>query len=111
MHVPGGLPIRLDMEVRFIPMASAGSSNYPMGMASVSRANPIACPSEWARRCRIEAVRAIHPATKAFLLELAAGLEAAAGEAVDLDPDDSELQKAIADRLSELAFRSGPLPR
>ena len=59
----------------------------------------------WARRCRIEAVRAIHPMTKAFLLELAAECEALSGEAANLDPDDLDLQNAVADRLSALAAR------
>jgi len=62
-------------------------------------------PAEWARRCHIEARRAIHPATKAFLLELAAAFEAASGRAVDIDPDDADLQKAVADRLNEVARR------
>ena len=60
----------------------------------------------WARRCRIEAVRAIHPSTKAFLLELAAELEAITGEFVALDPDDIELQSAVADRLAEVTKKA-----
>ena len=59
--------------------------------------------AEWARRCRIEAVRAIHPSTKEFLLELAVKFEAIAGEIVNLDPDDVDLQNAVADRLDALA--------
>jgi len=43
--------------------------------------------------------------TKAFLLELAAQLENVAGKAVYLDPDDKDLQQAVADRLAELAAR------
>jgi len=62
-------------------------------------------PAEWARRCRIEAARAIHPDTKAFLLELTARFEAASGQAVMIDPDDTELQTAVADRLFEIAKR------
>ena len=67
--------------------------------------NPFTYPVEWARRCRIEAARAMHPRTKAFLLELAAQYEAITGETVDLDPDDPELQSAVADRLAEAAKR------
>jgi hypothetical protein len=70
-----------------------------------SRGNPLTHPRDWARRCRIEAARAIHPSTKAFLLELAAQFEAIAGETVDLDPDDMELQNAVAERLAELAAK------
>lgn len=62
-------------------------------------------PSEWSRRCRIEAARAIHPMTKDFLLELARELEIMSGETVNVDPDDMDLQTAIADRLSEVAKR------
>ena len=58
-----------------------------------------------ARRCRIEAARAIHPSIKSFLLELAAEFEAASGETLKLDPDDPELQDAVADRLALLAAR------
>jgi hypothetical protein len=74
-------------------------------MAERSSPNPLTHPEEWARRCRIEAARAIHPKTKSFLLELAAELEAVAGRVVELDPDDAELQSAVADRLAELAAR------
>jgi hypothetical protein len=59
----------------------------------------------WARRCRVEAARAIHPRTKEFLLELALHFEASAGEKVALHPDDSDLQSAVGDRLSEMAAR------
>ena len=59
--------------------------------------------TEWARKCRIEALRAIHPSTKEFLLELAAKYEGMAGEIVNLDPDDDEVQNAVADRLTVLA--------
>ena len=62
-------------------------------------------PLGWARRCRIEAARAIHPLTKAFLTELAAHFEELAGATADLDPDDPDLQKAVADRLAEVAAR------
>ena len=65
--------------------------------------SPLQDAAEWARKCRIEAVRAIHPSTKEFLLELAAKFEAMAGEIVNLDPDDDELQNAVADRLALLA--------
>ena len=74
-------------------------------MAKRPVGNPLTDPAEWARRCRIEAARAIHPMTKSFLLELAGELEAIAGKTVKLDPDDTELQSAVADRLAELAAR------
>ncbi len=74
-------------------------------MTKVLAGNPVTHPVEWARRCRIEAARAIHPSTKAFLLELATQFEAIAKEAVSLDPDDPDLQQAVADRLAELASR------
>jgi len=74
-------------------------------MANSPPGNPVTHPADWARRCRIEAARAIHPSTKAFLLDLAAQYEAIAGETVDLDPDDTELQNAVAERLAELAAR------
>ena len=74
-------------------------------MAKVPAGNPLTNPAEWARRCRIEAARAIHPTTKAFILELAAQFEAIAGEPVNLDPDDPELQDAVAERLSEIAAK------
>jgi hypothetical protein len=54
---------------------------------------------EWARICRIEAARASHPATRQFLLDLAAGYEAIAGAPADIHPDDADLQQAVADRL------------
>jgi hypothetical protein len=60
---------------------------------------------EWARLCRVEAVRTTHVTTKAFLVELAGEFEALAGKAVDLDPDDLELQDAVADRLFSLALK------
>lgn len=59
--------------------------------------------AKWARRCHIEAARAIHPTTKAFLLEMAAEYEGLSGESADIDPDDTELQNAVADRLATLA--------
>lgn len=65
----------------------------------------VADPLGWARRCRIEAARAIHPSTKAFLVDLAAQFEKLAGEKVNLDPDDPDLQNAVAERLAELARR------
>jgi hypothetical protein len=77
-------------------------------MVKVRRANPLLDHSEWARRCRIEAARAIHPSTKSFLLELATEFEAASGETVKLDPDDPDLQNAVADRLAEVAARRWP---
>ena len=61
---------------------------------------------EWARRCRVEAARAAHPSTQQFLLELAAEFEAVAGEAVVIDPDDQDLQNAVADRLHSLAAKT-----
>jgi hypothetical protein len=62
-------------------------------------------PANLARRCRIEAMRATHPTTKDFLLELAAEYEALAGDAVAQDPDDPDLQNAVADRLASLASK------
>ena len=61
--------------------------------------------SSLARKCRIEAVRAMNSRTKAFLLDLAAYFEAAAGECVIINPDDTELQGAVADRLESLAAK------
>ena len=74
-------------------------------MHQADRGNPRDDPLGWARRCRIEAARAIHPTTKAFLLELAGEFEAVAGERVNIDPDDAELQAAVGDRLAEIAAR------
>ena len=74
-------------------------------MAKDPAGNPLTHPIEWARRCRVEAARAIHPSTKAFLLELAEQFEAIAGETVNLSPDDPELQNAVAERLAEVALR------
>ena len=71
----------------------------------VSKSAPMIDAATWARRCHIEAARAIHPSTKAFLLELAAEFEAICGVAVNLDPDDTELQSAVADRLAEVAAK------
>jgi hypothetical protein len=79
-------------------------------MAKVRPLRSITDPAKWARRCHVEAVRAIHPATKAFLLELAAEFEAISGEMVKVDPDDTDLQNAVADRLAELAARKEWLP-
>jgi hypothetical protein len=76
-------------------------------MAKGPAGNPLTHPIEWARRCRVEAARAIHPSTKAFLLELAEQFEAIAGETVNLSPDDPELQNAVAERLAEVAVRKG----
>jgi hypothetical protein len=74
-------------------------------MARGSAGDPLTNPIEWARRCRIEEARAIHPSTKRFLLELAEQFEAIAGQRVKLNPDDPELQNAVADRLTEVAAR------
>ena len=74
-------------------------------MASGSTGSPLIGPFEWARRCRIEAARAIHPSTKAFLLELAEHFETIAGELVNLKPHDPKLQNAVAERLIEIAAR------
>ena len=74
-------------------------------MAKGPAGNPLTHPIEWARRCRIEAARAIHPSTKAFLLELAKQFEAIGGETVNLHPDDPDLQNAVAERLAEIAIR------
>ena len=68
-------------------------------------ANPLFHTIEWARRCRIEAARAIHPSTKEFLLELANHFETVGGETVELSPDDPELQNAVAERLIEIAAK------
>lgn len=89
-------------------MPIAGALHMPLvcPMAKSPAGNPLTHPLEWARRCRIEAARAIHPMTKAFLLDLAGEYEAIAGETVNLHPDDTELQNAVADRLSELAKKS-----
>ena len=72
-------------------------------MAKDQNGSPLDAAADWARKCRIEAVRAIHPSTKEFLLELAANYEAISGEVVNLDPDDVELQNAVADRFAVLA--------
>jgi hypothetical protein len=45
------------------------------------------------------------PIDEAFLLKLAAEFEAAAGAIVQLDPDDPDVQDAVADRLAEVAAR------
>ena len=74
-------------------------------MAKAAVGSFLTHPADWARRCRIEAARAIHPSTKAFLLDLAGEFEAIAGEPVNLDPDDIELQNAVAERLAELAVK------
>ena len=74
-------------------------------MVVVPEGGPLTHPLQWARRCRIEAARAIHPVTKAFLVELASGFETAAGEPVVLDPDDPDLQNAVAERLLEIAAK------
>jgi hypothetical protein len=60
---------------------------------------------EWARVCRVEAMRTTHEGTKGLLVELAAEFETLAGEPVKLAPDDSELQNAAADRLVSLAAK------
>jgi hypothetical protein len=72
-------------------------------MAKDRNESPPEDAAEWARKCHVEALRAIHPSTKEFLLELAAKYEAIAGESVTLDPDDDEVQNAVADRLAVLA--------
>lgn len=72
-------------------------------MANDGKRSPLENAAGWARKCRIEAVRAIHPSTKEFLLDLAARYETLSGEIVKLDPDDMELQNAVADRLTVLA--------
>ena len=74
-------------------------------MAESPKGSPLTDPLAWARRCQIEAARAIHPSTKMFLLELIAQFETIAGETVTLDPDDPELQHAVADRLAEIAAK------
>ena len=72
-------------------------------MTNDRKGSPLEDAAGWARKCRIEAVRAIHPSTKEFLLDLAAKYEDLSGEIVKLDPDDVELQNAVADRLAVLA--------
>jgi len=72
-------------------------------MAKNPNGSPLEDAAEWARKCRVEAVRAIHPTTKEFLLGLAAHYDAISGEKGNLDPDDVELQNAVADRLAALA--------
>ena len=60
---------------------------------------------DWARVCRIEAVRSSDAATKALLVELAEEFENLAGQNADVDPDDFDLQNAAADRLVSLAAK------
>jgi len=88
-----------------IPIAAAALRHFNPNMPNARAGSLMNDAAEWARRCHIEAARAIHPSTKAFLLELAAEYEAIAGEVVDLDPDDMDLQNAVADRLSSLAAK------
>ena len=83
-----------------ICVIDVGSLSLTNVMMRNGRVQPLENPADWARRCRIEAVRAIHPSIKEFLLELAAEFEALAGSPVDLDPDDAEVQNAVGDRLS-----------
>ena len=61
--------------------------------------------AEWARACRIEAARTTHAQTRDLLLMLAAEYEGLAGKAVDLHPDDHDVQSAVADRLQASAAR------
>jgi|SRR3954447_18317237 hypothetical protein len=89
----------------FIPIAVRLPGELIRTMANERARSLITDAAPWARRCHIEAARAIHPSTKAFLLELAAEYEALSGETVDVDPDDTELQNAVADRLAELAAK------
>ena len=58
---------------------------------------------ELARICRIEAARALHSPTRELLLKLAEAYELLAGAAVEVSPDDAELQQAVADRLVAFA--------
>jgi len=63
-------------------------------------------PEDWVRICRIEAMRTAHIPTRDLLLELAAEYEALASSEVGaMDPDDFELQSAVADRLQALAMK------
>jgi hypothetical protein len=94
-----------DCQRVLVPIAAPAKLATTNVMAKSPAGNPATHPAEWARRCRIEAARAIHPMTKAFLLDLAGKYEAIAGEPVNLDPDDIDLQNAVADRLAELAAR------
>ena len=48
-------------------------------MAKNPNGSPLEDAAEWARKCRVEAVRAIHPTTKEFLLGLAAHYDAISG--------------------------------
>lgn len=59
--------------------------------------------NELARICRIEASRALHPPTRELLLKLAEAYELLAGKAVEISPDDADLQQAVADRLQAFA--------
>lgn len=89
----------------FSPIAATGPCDLPDPMVKRRPSSSKTDAANWARRCHIEAVRAIHPTTKAFLLELAAEYEALSGEAASIDPDDTELQNAVADRLATLAAK------
>lgn len=91
----------------FSPVANAQSVTLVGLMHKAALGNPRDDPLGWARRCRIEAVRAIHPSTKSFLIELAMEFEAVAGATTNIDPDDADLQGALADRLAELVARDG----
>src|SRR3954453_21079672 len=70
--------VRCRTDARFAdPLAPLDS---PIVMSKAPAGNPLTHPTDWARRCRIEAVRAIHPSTKAFLLDLAARFESLGGQ-------------------------------
>ena len=60
---------------------------------------------EWARVCRLEAIRTTHEGTKSLLGEIAAEFETLAGQPVKLDVGGSELQNAAADRLVSLSAK------
>jgi hypothetical protein len=72
-------------------------------LAAVGIPAPMIDAVERARLCRIEAARATSLHKRHRLLALAAKYEAIAGRSVD--PDDPELQGAVADRLHQLAAK------
>ena len=61
---------------------------------------------EWARVCRVEAMRSTHLRTRELLLELAAEYETCAGQLAEIHPDDRDLQDAAADRISSVASKA-----
>ena len=108
MHASQGTPEwrRTDIGLGVYPDYRHGLGGLAHLMPNARAGSLITDAADWARRCHIEAARAMHPSTKAFLLKLAAEYEAISGEAVNLDPDDSDLQNAVADRLATLAAKT-----